>query len=463
MRGGYQVNDCDRVRTSVNETGWVIDPCTRPLQKTQGARYPFFPSSAKAMRTSVALLLAMIFWAANSFAYSVLTHEELIDLAWNDSIRPLLLARFPGATAEQLREAHAYAYGGCAIQDMGYYPFGKQFFSNLTHYVRTGDFIAWLFRNAHTIDEYAFAIGALSHYMGDTIGHSEAINPATAVEFPRLRRKFGPAVTYDQSPHGHIRTEFAFDVEELANQAFAPPAYLRSIGFNVPRKFLEQAFINTYGFDIHEVLGRAHPALRSYQTSVRSFIPAFAEAEVVLHRHQFPPHPDDEAYRIFAERVARTSYERAWKHTYRGPGFKAHLLAILVFIVPKIGSASDLAIKIPNADTEEWYLRSVNHTVDAFRGVLHKLAADANAPLTLANMDLDTGDRVKRGDYPLADQTYARLLERLTSRPDRVIPVGIKRNLIDYYADSATTPDPGQRVNARLNVLKGMKSADGLN
>jgi hypothetical protein len=290
----------------------------------------------------------MIFGAANSSAYSVLTHEELIDLAWNDSIRPLLLARFPGATDEQLRVAHAYAYGGCAIQDMGYYPFGKQFFSNLTHYVRTGDFIAWLFRNAHTIDEYAFAIGALSHYMGDTIGHSEAINPATAVEFPRLRRKFGSAVTYDQSPHGHIRTEFAFDVEEVANQAFAPPAYLRSIGFNVPRKFLEQAFINTYGFDIHEVLGRARPALRSYQTSVRSFIPAFAEAEVVLHRHQFPPHPDDEAYRIFAERVARTSYERRWKRTYRGPGFKAHLLAILVLIIPKIGSASDLAIKIPN-------------------------------------------------------------------------------------------------------------------
>ena len=112
-------------------------------------------------------------------AYSVLTHEELIDLAWNDSIRPLLLARFPGATEDQLREAHAYAYGGCAIQDMGYYPFGKKFFSNLTHYVRTGDFIAWLFRNARTIDEYAFAIGALSHYLGDSIGHSQAINPAT--------------------------------------------------------------------------------------------------------------------------------------------------------------------------------------------------------------------------------------------------------------------------------------------
>jgi hypothetical protein len=223
----------------------------------------------------VTLLVAMIFYAGTATSYSVLTHQELIDLAWNDSIRPLLLAKFPSATEAQLVDAHAYAYGGCAIQDMGYYPFGKQFFSDLTHYVRSGDFVMWLFRNAHTVDEYAFAIGALSHYLGDSIGHSEAINPATAIAFPKLGRKFGSKVTYDESPHGHIRTEFAFDIDELTNTAFAPPAYLRLIGLKVPTKFLEQAFFNTYGFDIHEVLGRAHPAVRSYRASVRSFIPAF--------------------------------------------------------------------------------------------------------------------------------------------------------------------------------------------
>jgi Zinc dependent phospholipase C len=113
---------------------------------------------------------------------------------------------------------------------MGYYPFGKKFFSDLTHYVRSGDFIAWLFRNARSINEYAFAIGALSHYLGDSLGHLEAINPATGVEFPKLSRKFGPDVTYDQSPHGHIRTEFAFDVEQATRKAFAPPAYLEFIG-----------------------------------------------------------------------------------------------------------------------------------------------------------------------------------------------------------------------------------------
>ncbi len=413
---------------------------------------------------SIVLVLATLLAAPpNVRAYSVLTHEELIDLAWNDSIQPLLLARFPGASGQQLREAHAYAYGGSAIQDMGYYPFGKPFFSDLTHYVRSGDFVAWLFQNARTMDEYAFAIGALSHYLGDSIGHSQAINPATAVEFPNLKRKFGPSITYDQSPHGHIRTEFAFDIDELTDTAFAPPAYLHFIGLKVPEKFLEQAFISTYGFDIHELFARTRPALRSYRTSVRSFIPAFAEAEVVLHRHQFPKDPDDEAHRIFAERVAQTNYQRHWAHTFRGPGIRAHLLAVLVFIIPKIGAVSDLAIKIPNHDTEEWYIRSVNNTVDAFRGMLDAMATNSGRPAALPNLDLDTGKHVKLGDYPLTDQTYAALLNRITSKPDQVIPKYLKQNIVEYYASLDSATQTGQKITAQLNVLKGMRTDDGLN
>ena len=404
----------------------------------------------------MALLLAAALLATDSAGYSVLTHEELIDLAWNDSIRPLLLAKFPGATQEQLREAHAYAYGGSAMQDMGYYPFGKKFFSNLTHYVRTGDFVGWMLRNARSLDEYAFAIGALSHYLGDTIGHSQAVNPATAVEFPKLSRKFGDSVTYGESPHGHIRTEFAFDIDQLTNLAFAPPAYLHAIGFRVPRKFLERAFIVTYGFDIHELFGRARPALRSYRTSVRSFIPAFAEAEVVLHRKEFPPQPDDEAYRIFAERVSRTNYDRHRKHTYKGPGVKSHLLAIFVFLVPKIGGASDLAIKIPNAETQEWYLRSVNHAVDVFGDTLHKELAPGDPAVGLVNIDLDTGKPAKLGDYPLADQSYAQLLARITSKPGKPIPKELKQHLLDYYAQSATNSPLPESMIEQLATLKNI-------
>lgn len=403
-------------------------------------------------------LITFLLFGMNSHAYSVLTHEELIDLAWNDSIRPLLLVRFPNATESELRVAHSFAYGGSAVQDMGYYPFGKKFFSNLTHYVRSGDFVAWMLRNASTLNEYAFAMGALSHYLGDSIGHSEAINPATAIEFPKLGNKYGGKVTYGESPHGHIRTEFAFDVQEMKNTEFAPPAYLRYIGFRVPRKFLERAFSATYGFELHEVLGEPRASLKSYRTSVRSFIPAFAEAEVVLHGHQFPPNPDDEAYRIFSERVARTNYDRRWRHTFKGPGFKAHLLAVLVFLVPKIGGAADLAIKIPDAQTQELYLKSVNHTVDAFRETLRKAVNNADRSFVLANLDLDTGHRDKLGEYPLADQAYAELLERLTAKPESAIAADLKRQILAHYDNAAPiVVEPPQPVSDRLATLRDMK------
>jgi Zinc dependent phospholipase C len=408
----------------------------------------------------IVLLLAAILLASDSTAYSVLTHEELIDLAWNDSIRPLLLAKFPKSTEAELVVAHSFAYGGSAVQDMGYYPFGKVFFSELTHYVRSGDFVARLLSDARTLNEYAFAIGALSHYLGDSIGHSEAVNPATALAFPKLKDKYGDSVTYGESPHSHIRTEFAFDVKELSDRAFAPAAYLERVGFRVPRKFLRDVFIATYGIDIAEVLGKARPDLKSYRTSVRTFIPAFAEAEVVLHKKQFLPPPDTKAYHIFAERVAHTNYERHWKHTYKGPGFKAHLLAILVFIVPKIGAASDLAIKIPTHDTEEWYLSSVNRTVDQFRAILHNLLTDKN-PNRLANLDLDTGERVRFGDYALADKAYTELLGRLTSKPRLGVPADLKRNLLEYYQGALAITEVNDPRTAQLEALKAMGSRRG--
>ena len=115
-------------------------------------------------------LVAFLLLPPQAGAYSVLTHEQLIDLSWDASIVPLLKSRYPNLTAVQIEQARAYAYGGCVIQDIGYYPFGDPFFSDLTHYVRSGDFVVNLFRNATDANELAFAVGALSHYIGDTVG-----------------------------------------------------------------------------------------------------------------------------------------------------------------------------------------------------------------------------------------------------------------------------------------------------
>jgi hypothetical protein len=123
--------------------------------------------------------------------------------------------------------------------------------------------------------------------------------------------------------------------------------------------------------------------------------------------------------------------------------------------------ASDLAIKIPKPDTEEWYLRSVNRTVDNFRGILDKLRADGEAPVALANLDLDTGNRAKLGAYRLADETYAQLLARITSKRGRVIPDGLRQNIVAYYGGNDATALTPQE-NAQLKVLSEMKSTEAL-
>src|ERR1700757_2947548 len=175
------------------------------------------------MRVGTVFVIVLMSCSSSS-AYSVLTHEEIVDLLWTDQIQPLLLKRYPGLTEDQIREAHAYAYGGAVIQDMGYYPFGNKEFSDLVHYVRSGDFVLELIKESQNADEYAFALGALSHYASDITGHP-AVNQSVAITYPKLRAKFGPIVLYAQDKTAHIRTEFGFDMAQVANQRYAPQQY----------------------------------------------------------------------------------------------------------------------------------------------------------------------------------------------------------------------------------------------
>jgi hypothetical protein len=410
-------------------------------------------------------LLLMVGVARAGFCYSVLTHEQIIDLAWKDSIRPMLLSRYPNATEAELREAHAYAYGGCAIQDAGYYPFGHAFFSDLTHYVRTGDFVASLIRNARNVDELAFALGALSHYVGDTVGHHDAVNPSTAVVFPDLREKFGPIVTYDESPHGHVRTEFAFDINQLSKKRLAPSAYLKHVGLEVSSRLMEQAFFETYGLHLRKMLGNPRAAFGSYRHSVRSFLPAFAYAEVVLHKKSFPADVPSEEFDRYQKRLAEADFNNGWEQFRKKAGVRTHLLAGVIVILPKIGPISYLAIRGPNEQTEEKYVASVNRAVDRYEEVLGFLTRDPKAEpgvtMKLENRDLDTGDPVRPGSYPLTDATYAKLLRDITADKEPV-PATLKRDVLAYYADPAapiTTKKKKkawQRVQDELAVLQGM-------
>jgi hypothetical protein len=386
---------------------------------------------SKFRRSAVFLLLLLAVWSRPAGAYSVLTHEEIIDMAWNGSIQPLLVERYPNLTPAQLREAHAYAYGGCVIQDLGYYPFGKPIFSDLLHYVRTGDFVRALFRDSKDANDLAFAIGALSHYLGDTLGHPEAINLAVSKAFPELAAKYGPNVNYAEGPHQHVRAEFAFDIDDITKHRLAPERYLNHIGFAVPVPLLARAFYDTYGLDLAKVLGHSHPKLLGYRYAVRTLLPRVAYAETILHRKRMPPDVPSPALDRFNQEIAVLSAANDWR-SYRGhAGIGTHLLAGFIFILPKVGPLSDLSLRGPTPTTEQDYIDSLMHTVDVFRQTLAGAATSRDLP----NLDLDTGDAVYPGTYSLEDYTYADLLHRMTSDPASPVPAGIKRDLIAYFAD----------------------------
>lgn len=411
---------------------------------------------------TLALLFCLALASQHCIAYSFLTHEAIVDLAWEGAIKPALLSQYPNTTPGEMRLAHAYAYGGCTIQDVGYYPFGHQFFSNLTHYVRTGDFITLMIHEARDVNELAFALGALSHYVGDTIGHHDAVNPSTAIEFPSLEKKYGPSVTYDESPHGHVRTEFAFDINQLSHKRFAPEGYLESVGLLVSRRLLERAFFQTYGLRLRDVLGREPESFQSYRSSVRHILPKVAWAEVLLHRKTFPPDEPTPAFQKFDESLKQADRENGWyKFRRKKASFSTRVVAVLIFMAPKVGALSDLAIQGPRTETENQYVESVNRTVERYSTLLGELAQKGQDDFRIVNLDLDTGERIRPGTYELADETYAELLNRLTNKnPSRRTPPELRQNVLDFYSDPtapiATKKDRRQwkKVQEELAILR---------
>jgi len=421
-------------------------------------------------------------------AYSLLTHEQLIDLTWQDSIVPLLLSRYPNLTKADLDRARAYAYGGCVIQDIGYYPFGDRSFSNLTHYVRSGDFVVNLFRNAHDANELAFAVGALSHYIGDSLGHAEATNLAVPIEFPKLRAKYGNSVSYAEGKREHVQTEFAFDINEIAHHRVAPLRYLRHIGFRVSMRQLALAFYQTYGLT-ENFKGRRRINVRDYRFAARTFIPRIAYAVTLLHRKHEPPDPTTPEIIELEKESAEVSRINNWDAYRRKPGIETHLLAILLFILPKIGPLALVDVKGPTIQTEADYGHSVAVSITSLRRILTRFTPEASrfkgpipplASLTrpytaepirrdpnhpLPNRDLDTGRVVRAGSYLLTDSTYADLLHKLAQNPTQPIPPGIKEDIQAYYSNldlPITTkqhPDQWKQVLADLNTLSTMPTS----
>jgi hypothetical protein len=366
-----------------------------------------------------------------AWGYSVLTHEQVVDLMWKDQIAPLLLKRFPGATEDDLRKAHAYAYGGSLVQDMGYYPFGNKFFSELVHYVRTGDFVEALVRDSSNINEYAFALGALSHYASDTSGHP-TINHIVALEFPKLQRKYGDTVTYACDPKSHIRTEFGFDMVQVAKNRYTSDRYHDMIGFEVSRPLLERAFLETYDLSLDDVIGDVDLAIGSYRRSMSLLIPEMTRVALLSRRDVIVKDTPNFDKKKFLYYLSRSNYEHEWGTVYRRPGIGTRVLAFFLKIVPKVGPFKAVNFKIPSQRTEDMYIRSVNETIENYAGLLHQVRQNT---LNLPNRDFDTGRDTRPGEYALSDKTYAHLVDTLATKKTEPPSPALQRNLLQFYSD----------------------------
>ena len=373
-------------------------------------RHAAFSVRVFALVVALALFLG---WPSEAAAYAVLAHEAIIDIAWNTNIRPLLLKRFPLATDEQIKEAHGYAYGGAIIQDIGYYPHGNFFFSDLTHYVRSGDFVLALIRDSQDLDGYAFALGALAHYAADNEGHPLGTNRAVPLLYPKLKKKYGDTVTYEEDRLAHVKTEFGFDVLEVAQGRYAPDDYHDFIGFQVSVPLLEQAFQETYGLDLKVVFSDEDKVLGSYRRDVSQVLPKATRVAWSLKKDDIQRDQPGITRKRFLYNLSRASYQKNWGRQYKPPTIGERLLALLFRILPKIGPLKVLELKTPTPATEQLFEASFNAAMHSYRQLLSQ--ADAGLP-NLPNDNFDTGDFTGPGKYRLNDETQAKLLDNLAKQ-----------------------------------------------
>jgi hypothetical protein len=404
----------------------------------------------------VAVFAILLFWTRTSAAYSVLTHEEIVDLVWADQISPLLLKRFPDLTEDQLKQAHGFAYGGAVIQDLGYYPFGSVEFSNLVHYVRSGDFVRELLAQSQDANEYAFALGALAHYTSDLAGHP-AVNAAVAIQYPKLRAKYGNSVRYAENHTAHLKTEFGFDMVQVAKNRYASQQYHDFIGFQVSKSLLERTFPLVYGVELKDVLAHEDLAIGSYRFAVSRMIPQMTQIALRTHQKDMMKEHPDFAKKKFLYRLSRSEYEKEWGKDYTKPDFGTRFWSAILRYMPKVGPFKALAFNSPTAQTEDMYFKSINTTVDQYRIYLTEVGAGT---LDLANSDFDTGKPTKAAEYSLTDETYAKLLGQLAARKFDLTSPDLRENILTFYADLSLPLEPKkdsaewQSVLASLDQLK---------
>jgi hypothetical protein len=370
-------------------------------------------------------------------AYSVMAHQAIIDVVWESSMKPAIRKRFPNATEDDINRGQAYAYGGAIIQDLGYYPGGNPFFSDLTHYVRSGDFVLALLRDAQDVYEYSFALGSMAHYAADNNGHREGTNRAVPLLYPKLKKKYGDFVTYEDDKLAHVKTEFGFDVLEVAKERYAPESYHDFVGFEVSPRVLDQAFQETYGLDLKKVLTNQDRVFSSYRHAVSNLIPRATRIAWHLKKDEIQKDEPGITKRKFLYNLRRSNYEKEWGKDYTHPRFSDKVLAFIYKLLPKIGPLKVLQFKTPTPDAEHMFEKSFNDTLDQYR-VLLKEERETSQP-SMTNDNFDIGEVTAPGQYHLCDTTHAKLLDKLAEQQFAGLTPEIRAELLEFFRAPSTS------------------------
>ena len=390
-------------------------------------------------------------------AYAVLAHQALIDVVWESHLKPLLHHRFPQATDDELNAAEAYAYGDSIVQDFGYYPYGNPFFSDLTHYVRSGDFVTALLRDAQDVDEYAFALGALAHYVSDNDGHPMATNRAVPLLYPDLKKKYGDNITYEDDRLAHVKTEFGFDVLQVADQRYAPDEFHDFIGFEVSPDLLARAFQEVYGVPLKSIVPDEEKALNSYRHAVSKTIPQATRIAWSLKQDEIRAAEPSATHRKFVYNLSRSQYEKEWGKNYGKPSFNDKFLAFLYRLLPKFGPLRVLQFKTPTPEAEKLFEASFNSAVTRYRSLLHD---EKEATLKLPNTNFDVGDESYPGKYRLNDDAHAKLLHQLAEGKFNGISPELRAELLSFYShtdapySTRKNPQAWAQVQSEVEMLR---------
>jgi hypothetical protein len=334
-------------------------------------------------------------------------------------------------------------------------------FSDLVHYVRSGDFVRELLAQSQDANEYAFALGALAHYASDIAGHP-AVNQAVSIQYPKLRAKYGNSVRYAEDHTAHLKTEFGFDMVQVAKNRYASEQYHDFIGFHVSKHLLERTFPIVYGVELKDILAHDDLAIGSYRYAVSRMIPKMTQVALRTHKKDMMKESPSFAKKKFLYRLSRSEYEKEWGKDYKKDGLKTRLSSVLLRYMPKIGPFKALAFNSPTPQTAEMYFKSINTTVDQYRIYLQQVRAGT---LEITNCDFDTGKETRAAEYSLTDESYAKLLGRLEKREFALTSPELRSNILKFYADLSlpleTKRDSGrwQNVLTSLDQLKLFRPA----